>query len=173
MGEIIPASEMDIADVTALKQALLDRMFEIAMAMGVVERREELIYRPILPKTDLGLTNEYWETPSLTANTWNTYFSKQLDDQRFVGFYGVTNLSADPVVTGLKFSVGAGKTKTLDVLQIEDLYSDSERVDGYFKNPIIYKEKQYCNLEVYAKAAGSDRLVLKGFVVEPAGVVTF
>ena len=172
MGEIIPASEITVEDITAIKQAVVDKLFEVAMAMTGL-KKEDLIVRPILPSTDLGLTNETWETPSLTANAWNTYFSKQLNDQRFIGFYGVSNLSPDPVVTAIKFSVGAGKTKVLDVLQIEDLYSDSERVDGYFKAPIIYKEKQYCNCDIYARAAGSDRLILKGFVVEPAGVVTF
>jgi len=173
MSIIIPASELEVADIMSIKQQVMDALFNVAMRMTGL-KRDELIIRSALPATDFGLSNEYWETPSLTANAWTNYFTKQLDDQKFVAFYGVANLAADPIVTAIKFKLGSGTgTKTLDVIQLEDLYTDSNRTDGYFKRPIIYKEKQYVNVDVYAKASGTEPLMLKALVVEPAGRVTF
>jgi len=173
MGFVIPASELEISDIMAIRQQVIDALFSVAMRMtGLM--REELVVRNALPSTDFGLTNEYWQTPTLTANDWTNYFTKQLDDQKFVAFYGIANQAADPIVTAVRFKLGSGTgTKTLDVVQLEDLYTDATRVDGYFKRPIIYKEKQYVNVDVYAKAAGTEPLILKALVIEPMGRVTF
>jgi len=172
MGRIIPSGELEIADITALKQALIDKLFEVATRMTGLPR-EDLIIRNSLPKTDFGLTNEYWMTPTLTANAWTDYFSKELADQRFAAFYGVANQAADPSATAIRFSTGEGKVKTVDVVQIEDLYTDATKVDGFFDEAIIYKHKQVCNVEVYSKAAVSEPLILKALICEPAGKITF
>jgi len=173
MSYVIPASELEVADIMSIKQQVIDALFGVAMKMTGLGK-DQLIVRSVLPATDLGLSNEYWETPSLTANDWTNYFTHQLEDQAFIAFYGVANLSADPKVTAVRFKLGSGAgTKTLDVVQLEDLYSDNTRVDGYFKRPIIYKHKQYANVDVYSKAAGTEPLILKSLVVEPAGRTTF
>jgi len=173
MSYIIPFSELDIAEIAAIKQQVIDALFSVAMKMTGLTR-DQLVIRNLLPKTDLGLTNEYWETPSLTANDWTNYFTKQLAEQQFVVFYGVANLAPDPKATALRFKVGSeAGTKTLDVVQLEELYTNTVRTDGFFKRPIIYKERQYSNVDVYSKATGTDPLMLRGFVAEPAGRVTF
>ena len=173
MSFVIPASEFEIADIAAIKQQVIDALMSVATRMTGLTP-EQLVVRNLLPKTDLGLANEYWETPSLTANDWTNYFTKQLDDQQFIVFYGVANLSPDPKVTALRFKVGSGTgTKTLDVIQLEELYTNTERTDGFFKRPIIYKERQYANIDVYSKATGTEPLMLRGFVIEPAGRTTF
>ena len=173
MGYIIPFSELELADIISIKQQVIDALMSIATRMTGLTP-EQLVVRNILPSTDLGLTNEYWETPSLTANDWTNYFTKQLDEQQFVVFYGVANLSPDPKVTALRFKVGSGAgTKTLDVVQLEELYTNTDRTDGFFKRPIIYKERQYSNVDVYAKVTGTEPLMLRGFVIEPAGRITF
>ena len=172
-GYLLPAIEMTIEDVPSIKSQVIDAVMAIATRMTGLTP-DQLVVRNILPKTDLGLTNEYWETPTLTPNDWTNYFTKQLENQKFVVFYGVADLSPDPKVTALKFKVGSGDgTKTLDVVHLEELFTNSERTDGYLKRPIIYKEQQYVNVDVYSKAAVSEPLVLRGFVVEPAGRVTF
>jgi len=173
MGLIVPASELEVADIMAIRQKVIDTLYSVAMKMTGLSR-DQLVDRNTLPSTDLGLSYEYWVTPSLTANSWTNYITNQLDDQRFVAFYGIANPDPDPITTAVRFKLGSGTgTKTLDVVQVEDLYSDSERVDGYLKRPIIYKEKQYVNIDVYARDSGTDRLVLKSITVEPAGRVTF
>lgn len=170
---VIPAAELEVADIMAIRQQVIDALFNVAMRMTGLTR-EELIVRNALPSTDFGLANEYWKTPTLTPNDWTNYFTKQLDDQKFVAFYGAANQAADPISTALRFKLGSGAgTKTLDVVQLEDLYTDTRRVDGYFKRPIIYKEKQYVNVDVYAKASGTEPLILKALVIEPKGRVTF
>jgi len=173
MSYIIPFSELDLADIASIKMQVIDALMSVATKMTGLSS-DQLVVRNILPATDLGLANEHWETPTLTANTWTNYFTKQLDEQQFIVFYGVSNLSPDPKVTALRFKVGSGTgTKTLDVVQLEELYTNTERTDGFFKRPIIYKERQYVNVDVYSKADGVEPLVLRGFVIEPAGRTTF
>jgi len=173
MSYVIPVAELEVADVQAIKSQVIETLLSIAERQTGMPR-DQLIVRDALPKTDFGLTNEVWVTPSLTANDWTNYFTQQLEEQRFVAFYGVANLAADPIATGLKFKVGSGNgTKVLDVVQLEGLYANTERVEGLLKKPLIYKERQYVNIDVYAKAAGTEPLVLKAVVVEPAGKVTF
>ena len=172
-GFVIPTHELDIGDVVSIKQQVIDALLRVATRMTGLDKGQ-LVVRNILPATDLGLPSEHWETPALTANDWTNYFTKQLDEQQFVAFYGVTNLSPDPKVTALRFKVGQGAgTKTLDVIQLEELYSNTMKTEGYFKKPILYKQRQYVNVDVYATAAGTEPLVLRGFVVEPAGRTTF
>ena len=173
MGYLIPAIEMTIEDVSSIKVQVIDAVMSIATRMTGLTP-DQLVIRNILPKTDLGLTNEYSETPTLTANDWTNYFTRQLNNQQFMVFYAVADLSPDPKATALRFKVGSGGgTKTLDVVHLEELFANSERADGYLKRPIIYKETQYVNVDVYSKAAVSEPLILRGFVVEPAGRVTF
>jgi len=172
MGYLIPAGELTIDDIIALRQNVVGQLFSVATRLTGLAK-DELIVRSILPKTDLGLTNEVWEATISSANAWNPWISNQLEDQRFVVIYGLANLTADPVTTAIKFSTGASKTKIIDVVQYEDLYTNKERVDGYFNRFIVYKHKQYLNADLYARATGTERLVLKGFVVEPAGRITF
>jgi len=173
MGYVIPASELEVPDIMSIRQQVIDALFEVAMRMTGLPK-EQLVVRNALPSTDFGLANEYWVTPSLAANDWTNYFTKELADQAFVAFFGVANLSADPIATALRFKVGSGTgTKTIDVVQLEELYSNTVRTDGFFKRPIIYKQKQFVNVDVYAKAAGTEPLILRALVVEPAGKVTF
>lgn len=172
MGYIIPAGELSIDDVISLRTNVITKLFDVASRLTGLGR-EELVVRSILPSTDLGLANETWEATISTANNWNSWISNQLEDQRFVVIYGLANLTADPVTTAIRFSTGANKTKILDVIEYEELYSHRERVDGYFNRYIIYKHKQYVNADLYARATGTERLVLKGYTIEPAGRITF
>lgn len=173
MGYLMPAWELDVEDIKAIKQQVIDLALQRAMKMTGLAA-DQLVVRNILPSTDLGLTNEVWSFSLTTANDWNNIVTKQLDDQQFLVIFGVAVLSADPITTALRFKVGSGTgTKTLDVVDLEELYASDERPEGILKRPILYKEKQYVNIDVYAKATGTENLVFKGFVIEPAGRVTF
>ena len=173
MGKIIPDMDLEIAERKAIKESLTEGMKEKAVELKYVAGMDELIVREILPKTDMGLTNEYWVTPSLTANAWTAYFpAKQVADKTLVGFYGVKNLSADPKITGIRFFSGKEKTKTLDVTQLEEIYKVGA-AEGFFDEPLVYIAKQYITTELYSKAAVTELFMLRGYVVEPAGEVTY
>lgn len=173
MGYIIPSSELEVDDIMAIRQKIVDALLEIATRMTGLDE-SQLVVRNTLPMEDLGFSSETWQTPALTANAWTNYFTHKIDEQRFIAFYGVSVLSTDPVTTAVRFKLGSGGgTKTLDVIEIEDLYSDQNRIDGYLKRPLIYKETQYVNVDLFAKASGSDNLILKSLTVEPAGRITF
>ena len=173
MARIIPEDELEIADIKSLTETVIDSLKSKAIELKYVEREEELIVREVLPLTDKLLTTEYWITPTLTADTWTSYFyDKPVSDRTVIGFYGVKNLSADPKVTALRFSSGKGKTKIIEVVQIEKIY-EAEMAEGFFDEPIIYVAKQYITVEAYSKAAVAEPLMIRGLVCEPAGEVTY
>jgi len=174
MGQIIPQTELEIADIKEMVKAIRTKLVDIASTQLNI-RPEEVIIRDALPKTDFGLTNEYWYNPALTANAYTQYFSQKLE-KKCAAFYGFTNPAADPKVTGARFYVGPGRTKLVDVIQFEDIYTLAETVSGYFTEPLIFQVDQTATCDLYAKAAvsaGAEPLIWKVLVAERVGEVTF
>jgi len=168
MGRIIAKPEMPIAEIFSFEQAVADALLERAVTnLGLP--KEQIILRDGLPATDFGLTNEVWVTPSLSANTWSDFITKTLPDYKVVAFYGVAVLSGDPIATGIRFQLG--NVKMIDVIQFEDIFEAGESV-GYFKEPVLYLKNQDINIDLYAKAAGTENLALKCLVAEQAGKTT-
>jgi len=174
MGQIIPANELTIEDIKALVRAIRTELTDIASRMLNIPK-EEVIIRDALPKTDFGLTNEYWYNPALSANAYTEYFSQKLE-KKCAAFYGFTNPSADPKVTGARFYVGPGRTKLVDVIQFEDVYTLAETYAGYFTEPLIFSVDQTVTCDLYASAAvaaGNERFIWKVLVAERVGEITF
>jgi len=173
MGRIIPEDEISVDRIDSIKSDLIDTMTGKSTELKFVGSAENLSVREILPATDLGLAYEYWMTPTLTANGWAGYITDQrVADNTVLGIFGVKNAAADPKATALRFSVGTGKTKILDVIQIEKIY-EAEMAEGFLTEPIVYTGAQIVNVEVYSKEAVAEPLVLNGFVAEPLGKITY
>ena len=174
MGQLIPAIEIETADIKALTRAVETQLIDVAARILNIPK-EEVIIRDALPATDFGLAYEYWSNPALSANAYTEYFSQKLVDKA-AAFYGITNLAADPKATGARFYVGPGRTKLVDIVQFEDIYTLAENVSGYFKEPIIFSVDQTVTCDLYAKAAvaaGAEPVVWKVLIAERAGEVTF
>jgi len=173
MGQIIPATELEIVDIKEKIAAAIDvTKPKIAKVLGITV--EELVVRDSLPKTDFGMTNEYWYNPALTANAYTEYFKQKLENKAVI-FYGVTNPAADPKVTGARFYTGEARTKIVDIVHFENIYTLAETVSGYFEEPLIFINQWVVN-DLYAKAAvaaGAEPVQWKAITIEKLGEITY
>ena len=167
MGKIFPFAELGLEQLRAIEDAVKEKLLEVAMR-ETGKKREELVIRDILPKTDLGLTNEVWVASISTANSWNTWITKELPKNKFIAFYGVAVLSASPITTGVAFKIGATGATTKDIMMYEEIFAEEKPV-GYTEEPIIYKGGDYVYIQLYGKSTGTEYIVLKGMICEPVG----
>jgi len=155
------------AEVKAKLDALDQQLLALANQRGFTKP----VVRNILPKTDLGLTNEVWSWTLSSANNYNAVISNlDLQKKKVIGFVGVYYPSSNPLVSIVKFTAGTGDTKIKDYWNIEHV-SALEKPFALSDNFIIYDYDNVVNIYFYAKATGTDNLVLLGRVAEPSGVL--
>ena len=170
MGRIVSLYEMPVTERKAKEQALINVALSEASKLTKLAP-SELVVRDILPSTDLGLTNEVWEASITAANDWNNWIDVTLEDFRTVAIVGIVVLSPDPITTAIRFGIGAGPTKVIDVIQYESILNTQEAVVGYLDKPIVYRPESYMNVDLYGKSTGTEQIVLKGVTIEPSGKV--
>jgi len=162
-----PIKQLSLADIARIKETVKRNLVREASARLAIAP-EKIVVRDILPKTDMGLTNEVWVTPSLTANAWTKYFDIALPNNKFVTFYGAANNAADPIATAIYLKRGPTGATARGLMELEELYADEIPV-GITDEAILYRGQDHSYIEVYAKAAGTEPLVLLGMVAEPYG----
>jgi len=167
--KLIPIKQLSLADIAAIEASIKERLLDEA-SRRLALPRERLVVRDVLPKTDMGLANEEWITPSLTADTWTKYFDEKLPNTRFVCFYGVADNAADPIVTAVAMKMGPTGGTTRGVWEIEEIFADEVPI-GISDEAIMYRGGDHVFVECWAKAAGTEPLALKGMVCEPLGEV--
>jgi len=167
--KLTPVEQMAVEDITALEATVKERLLE-ETSRRLALPRDQLVVRDIMPKTDLGLANEEWITPTLTADAWTKYFDKALPNNRFVIFYGVANQSPTPIATGVLYKLGPTGGTTKGVMMLEELYATRIPI-GITDEAILYRGGDHIYIDVWAKEAGTEALVLKGMVCEPYGEV--
>jgi len=171
MGRLIPYGELWPQRIDERIKAATEAAVKIASG-EIPLAKEQLIVRDALPHTDFGLTNEYWVTPTLTANAWADYITQELPKKRFALFLGVYNQSANPQAVKVKFALGPGAgTKVLDIVDLEPIYMNAEVPVGFLEEPILYKGGQTINIDVYSKANVAEPLGFRVAVIEPSGEV--
>lgn len=163
MGYVIPALELRVEDIIALRNRALDALADAVRRAGKLA--EEFQVRNILP-TDLGLAADKWAFAYAAADTETNLVNTTLPDNKFVVFYGVASLSATPLTYKLVFK---SKAAVKDVVQIESIYVQRDNPVGYFRDPIVFSENSSLMITGWAKAAGTDALVLIGFICEKKG----
>lgn len=163
MTLIIAKQDLRDEDVKKYREAAVNLLK--AMIASVGKNPDEYIFRDILPSTDLGLASDDWSISYAAANTEETKINKTLEENKFIAFYGYTNLSANPKTVWVKFYKGS---EPIDVFHVQKLYSKDDPT-GLFP-PIGYKEGDVTKVSFYGNAAGTDRPVLLGVVAERRGV---
>jgi hypothetical protein len=161
------------AEVLGIEESLKSKLVETALAKKVVTSANDLAIRDILPKTDLGYNNEVWKTATLAEYTYNSVVSMRVPDTKVIGFYGVRDLGGGVgagVTSIVKFTLGPGKSKVIDVWNIQKVETEEE-AEGYSDRLIIYGPGEYIGIEFYNLATGNSRVQLLGFVAEPKGEV--
>lgn len=162
----LSAGQVSVQEKERTLQAVEQKLMEVA-TRETGKRPEEIVIRDVLPSTDLGLSAEKWEI-TYSAAGWATWINQELDDDQFLIIYGVANASSTPYTTALRFKVGSTGATTKDVIEIEDVYAEENKVK-YLRKPLIYKGGDTVYIEAYGSAAGTDNLILKALIAEPKG----
>jgi len=164
-----PKGQLTPQDIAGIEASVKERL--LSEASGKLNlSRDQLVVRDILPKTDLGLTNEEWVTPSLTADAYTKYFDIKLPDNRFICFFGAGNNAADPIVTLVVLKMGPAGGTTKGTMEIEEMYAEDVPI-CLTDEAILYRGGDHIYVDVWAKASGTEPLVLKGMVCEPYGQI--
>jgi len=164
MGYLIPKQELTVEEIMEIETATVEKLLEIAAKQTGIAK-EELVVREIMPKTDLGLTNEEWKISYTAAYTEERKVNITLPKNKFIAFFGATNLSAVPKTLYVGFATPA---KRVDNWHFSKIYSYNNPV-GYAKEPVIFVGGKTMHLWFYGNATGDDLPELKGIVVEPLG----
>ena len=161
---VIPVDELKVEDLITLRKTSLDAL---RTAIASEERPvEQFIVRDILPKTDLGLSNEEWKITYSNAYTWETKIDIALPSDKFLVIYGISIPSPTPKTLAIKFW---RDVSPICVVDLEKVYAYKQPI-VYLPQPIVWKQKQIVKVEFYGKATGDDYVVLLGFVAEKIGV---
>jgi hypothetical protein len=159
MVYVIPKSEIKLEDVITTRQVAAKMLTDLISARG--KKPEAYVVRDILPKTDLGLTNEEWKISYSSAYTWEKKIDFTLPEDKFIVFFGFHNNSADPKTLAVKFYKDV---TPVEVIEVENLYTYAEPI-GFF-TPLAWGESEGLKVEFYGKSAGDDYPVLRGLVAE-------
>lgn len=150
-----------------------------------VNSRDNLVVRQLLPAQDLesgtdnnwGGSNENWiqdwSSGSGSANSYGESYeidSSNNAEDKVVGFYGITSLSAALDTEQLKFGMGTdGNQGVKREFNIEAMETDEES-RALFTTPVVYGANEDGNIEHYLDAANDGkRVVFHGWVAEPVG----
>jgi len=167
------------------RRALDAELIRRAREQGIIES-DRYVIRDILPSTDFGTSyyaSEQWVSAvSLTASSWKTIISVDLDSDKLIGFYGY--LGPDDNVTALRFKVGGALVKDIWMLEqtrmgelstVTSASNEFQRAHfGLARTPIIYNGEDSLVVEAYGAdgATGSNfKGILLGRVIEPLGRV--
>ena len=162
---ILPREDLDLGEVKAIRMSALAALETAIIQSG--ENPANYRVRDILPYTDLSLTGasaDVWSFDYSAAGEL-TIINKELDDKTHVVFFGIVVNSATPLTTKMIFEDGSS---TLAVYEIEKILA-YEKVVGIFNAPLLFRGKDKIIIKTYGTAAGTEKLVLLGFIAEPAG----
>ena len=154
------------SEIRAAQQVAIDKILQIAVN-DLKKPRDQLVIRHILPKTDLGFSNETWAETISSANAFNTIVDdKNFDNKKVMTIYGFANLAANPLTTEVKITSGAD-VKAL--IHIEDMYLYPENPVCILKQPLLFGGDETFDILQYATSTGTDNLMYLGYIVEPVG----
>lgn len=154
-----------VEDIAAIERRVEDTLLDIASReLGM--SKDDLVVRDADPDEDFGLSTSQWILTSTTANAYNTLVNTTVNDNRFIGIYGVGRKSGDEF-TLVKFESGA---KTLDIWDssVTDLTDTKIKVA---RSPVIYRQNMPCKISVYATASATIEPIILAKVCEPKGKV--
>lgn len=163
-----------VAEATDLKavEAQVEKALKEIASRELGVPADQIVVRDADPETDFGLPTKAWTVTPSTANAYNTYIDKTVDDNKFVAIYGVAAVNAGNV-TLIKFSSGA---KTLDIWDISQVQALQNKIK-LAKTPVLVRQNTQIKIELYATSTGAVNIPLlakvaevKGKTVEPGTV---
>lgn len=165
--QLIPFSELSPGQAGKIR----NDMIAYLVARAVRELRvgaDKLIVRDIRAKDDLNFTYEDWtETTGSTDDTYETMDTGTVGDRRYIGIFGV-KMEPDEPCTAIKFNVGGADRV---IWQLQALRTQDDMV-GFCPSGIVMPQNMPYTISRYVRNISTQtKLVLKGLVIEPRGMV--
>ena len=171
MQSFILARERDASKITQYAELLGKMLAKRIVDEGIATANAEIVLREGLPLTDYGLATEIWVTPAQVNGAWTTYVNAALGQRRYSAHYGISNLSANPGISAVRYQVGANGANTMAVIPCEAMYAELV-ISAYFTPPVFYKPGEQVFIQTYGNFAQTERFVLRSLVAEPSGNVS-
>ncbi len=188
MRSLVLSDQLAPGQIDLLREDIERGLLQKARTARPQVRPDNWIVRELLPWTDLnitsagqaGATTDFWGCGALTASTNLTYVNHVLDDNEFVGIYGINIRDTNPATVKTIFQTGAGAS-TLANWNIERIYG-SRYPEGVTPEYIYYSGGSTVFVvltpDAVGKAVGADgvadHIILIGMIAKPAGeVVSF
>lgn len=170
---LIPARDLTPIEAKYVRDTLSETLVRLLQNDGKIINPDNAVVRDGLANADYAVGNataQNWITPALVANTVATFINNPMTNNKYAGFYGVSTSSANPVISLLRFAIGATGGSTRGRFQLEMIYAELQPV-GYFPDPVLYAPTETVFVEVtpYVANAAGERMVLKSLVAEPKG----
>jgi len=168
------------------QRAILATVEEKLRAEAARAKIADPIIRDLLPgdltNPDDPTVNNVWRQ-SVSADAYRVVYSGKNPNDRIFAIFGVKSRmpvatytasgyveALFPRTTAIRFWEGTTRTALKDIWQLEDGWTEENRVI-YSPVPVIYKESEGFNIDLYARSSGTDEIILLGKVVEPRNKV--
>jgi len=183
MSYCIPTNELTLTDRKNFINAAIRAGIVRALALGIARVEAELVVREAHPGTDFtdpvatGWTNEYYITPGgAGALAWalapDSGAAPQLGRTKVAVFYKIMDAAEDPVVTAVRFRIGATGATTLASFFLQEFIDIKLEPEVYLTEPVVYSPEDWLYIEFYGRAAtaeGGEELGFGCFIVERVG----
>lgn len=189
MSYTIPTWELKVETTQRHREATIMALHQRFSAQCDIK---DVTLRQLLAK-DLGLQS--WRTPQQDPGEKTVWIDKQLAANRFIAIMGIIQLSKNPKVSELTISAGESGMLTLGLHELDEIYSilpilkkldvdktidelfstfgrlERIRMAAYFSEPYLFKQHKVIHITVQSPEGNKtgDRLMLQGFIIEPAG----
>ena len=155
-----PVSGLTVQMQQEFKQKAVELLQSLIRKKG--KDPADFVIRDVLPKTDLGLTNEEWSHSFSAAYTEETYFTKTLDDDNFLVIYGYANNYPTPKTLYMKLVRGSVPIKIVHTQAIH-----LQEVPMAFFEPEGWMEGEKITVYVYGDSTGTDKPIPLSLFAEP------
>jgi len=185
MSYVIPTNELTLTDIKTFKAAAEEAGIARALTLGIARSRNELVVREAYPRADLGTAATGWTTEEYismaipAANAWCSAFSAgalpgtvhQLSRAQVAVFYKFADTETAPVVTGVRFRVGATGSTTKASFYTQLATEAKLEPDVYFSEPVIYDPDDWIYIEIYptGNIGGQESIPFGCFIIERTG----
>jgi len=186
MSYAIPPNELTLTDIKAYKQICLQAGIARALALGIAVSEQELVWREALPHTDFGaaglgwLTEEYLTAGAVAGPAWISAFdagvvpanAPTLPVGRIAVFYKFADTEDAPLVTAVRFRVGANGASTKGLFFVQLPITANEEPVVFFNEPVVYDPQDIVYIEAYVTAAtpgAGEHIPFGCFIIERVG----
>ena len=159
------AAVYEKSEYLRMQRAIEELLRSEAVEQKIASRRDAVVVRDLLPKTDFSWSKEAWwyDLSSGTVNSYNQVVNVDLDKKKVIAIWGV-KMRGDPVVSAVKFM--RGESETIDIWEIEALGEGDISIITNVEDVVLYHAQDKVNIQYYLLAQGYAQFVLLGKVAE-------